>query len=214
MSLAAVLTVFARRRGLKCYPLESISSDIYGPELASKIAFMQQDQGIERVFVDNTGGYGSSVIDSLGLFPNLDITPIVYNAKANDKRYFNKRTEMWVRMRDWIRKGGCLPKDPQLSEELMMPKLIFHGGVFRLEEKEQIKSRLGRSPDKADALAQTFADVEQPSFYADFSGATAGSQGMSDEEFVEQWNRRNKSNYVSDQSHIDKYYRPSPNYKA
>lgn len=207
-------TVFARRRGLKCYPLESISSDIYGPELASKIAFLQQDQGIERVFVDNTGGYGSSVIDSLGLFPNLDITPVVYNARANDRRYFNKRTEMWVRMRDWIRKGGCLPKDPQLAEELMMPKLIFHGGVFRLEEKEQIKSRLGRSPDKADALAQTFVDVEQPSFFADFSGAAAGSQNMSDEEFVQQWHKRNSSNYVSDQSHIDKYYRPSPNYKA
>lgn len=207
-------TVFARRRGLKCYPLEQISSDVFGPELAGKIAFMQQEQNIERVFVDNTGGYGSSVIDSLQLFPNLDVTPVVYNAKAQDKRYFNKRTEMWVRMRDWVKKGGQLPNDPGLSDELMMPKLIFHGGIFRLEEKEQIKARLGRSPDKADALAQTFADVEQPSFYGDYSTPGRPQSDMSDEEFVEQWRARNRGNYVSDQSHIDKYYRPSPNYKA
>jgi hypothetical protein len=207
-------TVFARRKGLKAYPLEAISSDVYGPELAGKAAFMQQDYGVERLFVDNTGGYGSSVIDSLQLFPNLDVTPVVYNAKAQDRRHYNKRTEMWVRMRDWIRKGGCLPKDPTLAEELMMPKLNFHGGVFRLEEKEQIKSRLGRSPDKADALAQTFADVEQPSFFSDFSGSAAGSRDITDEEFVEMWNKQNRSGYLSDQSHIDKFFRPAPNYKA
>lgn len=206
-------TVFARRRGLKAYPLEAISSDVFGPELAGKIAFMQQDLGVERVFVDNTGGYGSSVIDSLGMFPHLDVTPVVYNARAQDKRYYNKRTEMWVRMRDWVKKGGQLPNDPGLAEELMMPKLMFHGGVIRLEEKEQIKARIGRSPDKADALAQTFADVEQPSFYGDFSGADAGREKMSDEEFVESWKRSQAGNYLSDQSQIDKHHRPS-NYKA
>jgi hypothetical protein len=206
-------TVFARRRGLKAYPLDAISSDIYGPELAGKIAFLQTDLGIERVFVDNTGGYGSSVIDSLALFPAIDTTPVVYNAKAQDRRYFNKRTEMWVRMRDWIKKGGQLPNDPGLAEELMMPKLIFHGGLFRLEEKEQIKARLGRSPDKADALAQTFADVESPSFFADFSSGKSTAD-MSEQEFIETWKRQSQGNYISDESQVDKFYRPSPNYRA
>jgi hypothetical protein len=211
-------TVFARRRGLKAYPLEAVGSNIFGPELAGKIAFLQQDLGVERVFVDNTGGYGSSVIDSLELFPHLDVTPVVYNAKAQDKRYFNKRTEMWVRLRDWIKKGGQLPKDPGLAEELMMPKLIFHGGVFRLEEKEQIKSRLGRSPDKADALAQTFADVEQPSFFGDFSASPDGVPRMKSDHELREWakeyERRQAGNYVSDESQIDKFFRPPPNYKA
>ena len=162
-------TVFARRRGLKGYPLEAVPSNIHGPELAGKAVFMQQDLGVERIFVDNTGGYGSSIIDSLQMFPHVDVTPVVYNSKAQDKRYFNKRTEMYMRLRDWVKKGGQLPNDPGLAEELMMPKIFFHGGVTRLEEKEQIKQRLGRSPDKADALAQTFADVEQPSFFAEFS---------------------------------------------
>jgi hypothetical protein len=207
-------TVFARRRGLKAYPLEAISSDVYGPELAGKIAFMQQDLGIERVFVDNTGGYGSSVIDSLGMFPNLDVTPVVYNARAQDKRYYNKRTEMWVRMRDWVKKGGQLPNDPGLAEELMMPRLLFQGSVFRLEEKEQIKTRLGRSPDKADALAQTFADVEQPSFYGNFETHDEGGREKPSWELMEAWHRARAGNYISDESQLDKYHRPAPNYRS
>lgn len=203
-------TVFALRRGLKAYPLDQISSTVLGPELAGKAAMMVEEQRIERIFVDNTGGFGSSVVDSLQMFPNIDITPIHYSSKAQDKRYYNKRTEMWARMRDWVRKGGCLPKDPSLAEEILMPKLIFHGGVFRLEEKEQIKARLGRSPDKADALAQTFADVDQPSFYADFSNG-----GKVYQDPLEYYRTAGQQrNYYTDESQVDKYYRPTPNYKA
>lgn len=207
-------TVFARRRGLKAYPLEAIPSNIYGPELAGKVAFLQQDVGVERVFVDNTGGYGSSVIDSLQLFPNIDVTPVVYNAKAQDARFFNKRTEMWVRLRDWVKKGGCLPNDPMLAEELTTPRLIFHAGVTRLEEKEQIKVRLGRSPDRGDALAQTFADVESASFYADFgSPRPEGAPPPPVWEIMEMDRARRQPSYLCDESQIDKYHSPG-NYKA
>jgi len=178
---------------------------------------MQRDHNVERVFVDNTGGYGSSVIDSLALLPNIDVTPVVYNAKPQDARYFNKRTEMWVRMRDWIRKGGALPSDPELTNELLMPKIYFHGGVFRLEEKEQIKKRLGRSPDRADALAQTFADVEQPSFFANYNSPMGGKKFDSYDELVHEWGRakaQTQSNYRSDDSDVDNYSGYPSNYRA
>lgn len=207
-------TVFFRRRGLKAYPYEAIGSDVYGPELAGKIAFMQQDLGIERVFVDNTGGYGSSVIDSLSLLPSVDVTPVVYNAKAQDRRYYNKRTEMWVRMRDWVKKGGCLPNDPQLLEELLMPRIFFHGGVFRLEAKEDIKKRLGRSPDRADALAQTFADVDQPSFFSTSDDPYSADANLSDAEYMEAWHRARAGNFISDESQLDKYHHRPSNYRS
>ena len=210
-------TAFARRRGLKAYPIELVGSDVFGPELAGKVALMQRDHKIERVFVDNTGGYGSSVIDSLGFMPNLDVTPVVYNAKAQDSRYFNKRTEMWVRMRDWIRKGGALPADPELTQELLMPKIYFHGGVFRLEEKEQIKKRLGRSPDRADALAQTFADVEQPSFFASYEAPLGGKKFDHYDDLVHEWHRAKAqapSNYQSHETDIDNYLSTPSNYKS
>lgn len=198
-------TALAPRRGLKAYPIEVVSSNVFGPELAGKIAFMQQEKKIERIFVDNTGGFGSSVIDSLGFFPHMDVSSVVYNGKAQDKRYYNKRTEMWVRLRDWIKKGGALPNDPGLAEELLMPKVFFVNGIFRLEEKEQIKARLGRSPDKADALAQTFADVEQPSFYANY--------GSNDIEGMVRRPRMN-SMHITDESQLDSTWQENLNFKS
>ena len=202
-------TAFARRKGLQAFPIEEEPSNILGPELAGLAMHKQDKYKIERLFVDDTGGYGSSVVDSLDMSaPMMDVTPIKYNAKAQDKRYFNKRTEMWVRMRDWVRKGGCLPKDPTLAKELTCPKVFFHGGVFRLEEKEQIKQRLGFSPDKADALAQTFADVEQESFYADYASQTGSSL---EKQRIDQRRRNNHNssgNHISDPDQLDSNYNP------
>lgn len=199
-------TAFARRRGLKAYPIEGVTSEMRGPELAGKILFIEREEKVEKIYVDDTGGYGSSVMDSLHMHPHIDVIGIKYNARAQDKkRYFNKRTEMWVRMRDWVRKGGCLPNDPDLANQLSMPKLYFHGGVLRLEEKEQIKARLGKSPDKADALAQTFADPEEPSFYADYSNNYSHVPGHP---------HNQQGKYYSDESQLDDKYENSTNYKA
>ena len=196
-------TILFRRRGLKAYAPTEVASDEDGPQVAGRVAFQTQEHKVERVFVDDTGGYGASCMDSLKMsFPNIDVVGIKYNAKAQDKRYFNKRTEMWVRMRDWIKAGGALPNDPRLAEELMMPKLSFHGGLMRLEEKEQIKKRLGRSPDRADALAQTFADPEQDSFFADYSTPDGGDPA------------RYRGGYYSGNDDIDKHYNSSSNYRA
>lgn len=198
-------TTLAPRRGLKAYPIDELSSSMTGPEIAGKVMFKANEERVERVFVDNTGGYGSSVIDCLAFSPNLDVTPVVYNSRAQDKRYFNKRTEMWIRMRDWVRKGGQLPNDPRLAEELCMPKVYWTGGVMRLEEKEQIKARIGRSPDKADALAQTFADVEAPSYYANHGDPNSPVPGHAHEQ---------QGRYYSDPEQVDERYRPNPNFKA
>ncbi len=205
-------TAMAHRKGLKAYPIDTHSSDKKGPELAGIIMLKEQKQRLERVFVDNTGGFGGAVVDSLDMAATtMDVTPIHYSSAAQDKRYFNKRTEMWVRMRDWIRKGGCLPKDADLSKELTCPKLFFHGGVFRLEEKEQIKKRLGFSPDKADALAQTFADVEQESFFASYdrAGNTIVSSMDEDQRWdLQQHIMRRQVNHVSDPDSLDSYSNP------
>ena len=205
---------FARRKGLKAYAIEVVSSSLLGPELAGICMLKQQEYKIERLFVDDTGGYGSSVIDSLDMAaPVMDVTPIKYNAKAQDKRYFNKRTEMWVRMRDWVRKGGCLPNDPILANELTTPKLFFLGGVLRLEEKEQIKSRLGYSPDRADALAQTFADVEQQSFYGNYQALPASTDPDLRTRIEEdRWNRyqseSGQSRHHADPYELDENHNP------
>ena len=198
-------TMFARRKGLIGFPMEGMSSQEDGKAVASKISLLHQRHFIERVFVDDTGGYGSSVIDFLKQFSHIDYVGIKYNARATEpKRYYNKRTEMWCRMRDWIKDGGQLPNDPKLAEELMVPKLYFFGSQMRLEAKEQIKAMLGRSPDSADAFAQTFADVEQPRYFASFYSEDGSGFRIP----------LMKGSYYSDHSQLDNSHNAPSNYKA
>lgn len=205
---------FVLRKGLKAYMPETVGSDLNGPALAGIASKMQMDHRVERIFVDDTGGFGSSVVDSLEQHPHIDVTPIKYNSRAQDPRYFNKRTEMWMRMRDWVRKGGQIPKDPGLAEELSAVRFFSRGGIIRLEEKDQVKSRLGRSPDKADALAQTFADVEQPSFFAEYGTPQVHPEQMTDEEFMRQYSGVGMNRHISDESQLDPFSYMSNNHKA
>ena len=158
-------SALVRRKGLKVYHIQTEPSSLTGPELAGVVTFIAKEKKVERVFIDNTGGYGGSVIDNLNMTTTaMAVTPVVYNASAQDReRFANKRAEMYVRMRDWIKSGGCLPKDDRLKEELLAPEIWFVGNKFQLEDKAQIKIKIGRSPDRADALAQTFCDVEEES---------------------------------------------------
>ena len=116
----------------------------------------------DATFVDATGGYGVGVIDALRQ-TNNNCIEVYFSGKATDPRYFNKRSEMWFEMAKWIRDGGALPNDPELHEELIAATYTFQGDKFRLCDKDDIKEQIGRSPDKADALALTFAFPVAPS---------------------------------------------------
>ena len=82
--------------------------------------------------------------------------------KAINPRYKNRRAEMWLTGAEAIRNCGALPPLPDMIAELTEPTYTFLNGVFQLEEKDQIKMRLGRSPDLADAFMQTFAIPDMP----------------------------------------------------
>lgn len=115
----------------------------------------------DGVFIDNTGGFGGGWIDQLQVL-NRSPVGVHFAGKAADYRYANIRAEMWFKMADWIKKGGALPNIPELIAELTTPTYSFKGDQFLMEPKEQIKKRLGRSPDYADALALTFAYPVHP----------------------------------------------------
>jgi len=76
-------------------------------------------------------------------------------------KFANMRAYLFWAVRDWLnpanKKDACLPPDDQLMEEATAIKWKFRSdGSIIIEPKEDIKSRLGRSPDKFDALANTF----------------------------------------------------------
>lgn len=153
-------TVIFPRQGLISYkPVEMRGART--PEIAARVAMAKAKWGSEIEFVDGTGGFGSGVIDSL-LQAGHSPYEIHFSGKAIDPRYFNKRAEMWFLMAAWIKRAGALPEIQDLKRELVAPTYTFQNGKFLLEPKEQIKARLGFSPDLADALALTFAMPDVP----------------------------------------------------
>lgn len=153
-------TVIFPRQGLVAFkPVEMRAARTN--EIAARLMKEKASWGSEFDMVDDTGGYGAGVIDSL-IAAGQSPLPVNFSGKSTDPRYFNKRSEMWFEMAEWVRRGGALPDIPELVKELTAPTYCIQGGKFRLEEKEQIKKRLGFSPDYADALAMTFALPDMP----------------------------------------------------
>lgn len=130
-------------------------------DIGNRVLRAKMQWGSEMEFVDDTGHWGHGVIDTMSVAGASPIG-IQFHGSPIDPRYKNKRAEMWVEMTEWIRKGGCLPNIPELVGELTTPTYTFVGGKLVLEDKDQVKERLGRSPDLADALALTFAMPDMP----------------------------------------------------
>ena len=101
-------------------------------------------------------------------FYDLPVYDINFGARSTDGHYYNKRTEMWFKLRDWIKQGGILPDDPVLLEELATPTYdVNENNLKILESKQKIKDRTGKSPDKGDSVALTFAVEITPDTYVD-----------------------------------------------
>lgn len=154
-------SVIFPRQGLMAFrPVEM--RKVRTTDIAARVMQAKNKWGSEMEFIDDTGHWGHGVIDNLfaaGFSPH----GIQFHAPALDPRYKNRRAEMWLEMGKWIKRGGCIPNIQSLVGELTTPTYTFANGKLQLEEKDQVKKRLGRSPDIADALALTFAIPDMPS---------------------------------------------------
>jgi hypothetical protein len=82
----------------------------------------------------------------------------MFGSAATEPQYFDFRTELYARLRDWL-PGGMIANDNDLKTGLCAPEkeLIGRESKEKLESKEKMKKRGIKSPDHADALAITFA---------------------------------------------------------
>ena len=158
-------TVIFPRQGLASLMPEQIRG-ARSNDIAARVMKLKNSWGSEMEFIDGTGGYGSGVVDSL-IQAGQSPMEVNFSHASFDSRFLNKRAEMWYEMAEWIKRGGVLPKMPELLGELTAPTYTFKKGKFVIEDKDQIKARLGRSPDYADALALTFALPDMPSQFVD-----------------------------------------------
>ena len=152
-------SVLYRRQGLQAYP-PVVLHGLDNMELADRIAGEMAEFRPDAVFID--AGQGQGVIDRLRHMGH-EVAEIPFGGKPlQEGRFLNRRSEMWYRMREWLKAGGCLDvsggEGMRVKSELSTPRYWYDGaGRIVLEPKDRIRERLGASPDAADALALTFA---------------------------------------------------------
>lgn len=156
-------SVIARRRGLVLYPFKKFRN-LTGIEGASITNRTWNEFGADACFIDGTGGFGFTWVDQLSNLGRTAI-PIGFGDEARDPvRFENRRAEMAFGFVEWIKAGGALPNTGPGVEELVQSLIRttygFKKGKDRLilEPKEDVKAKLGYSPDEMDAAMLTFAE--------------------------------------------------------
>lgn len=114
-------------------------------------------------------GVGSSPYDFLRQ-QGQQVTGVNVSEKAfaTDKsgrlQFFNLRSQLWWQFREQLdpanNTGICLPPDPELLSDLCAPKWELQAGKVKVESREEIVKRIGRSPDAASAII--LAQIETP----------------------------------------------------
>ncbi len=170
VSFGGDTTQLAPRYGGWFAPLVSIVGEDTkdGSLVAARIVQIRRDRC--SVVIDMGGGYGGAV--SLRLADN-GIEPIPFNGanssveRANDGsnlQFANKRAEAHWRLREALdpnQEGGsiiALPPDAELKADLAAPTWKLTPRGILVESKEDIRKRIGRSPDKGDAVVMCWSE--------------------------------------------------------
>lgn len=119
---------------------------------------------ITPIKLDVTGGLGTGPYDIL-INEGFDAIAVNSSEKAfNTEQYPNRRSELWFDLQDRVRDKRLdlsrLDKDlrRRLEKELSTPMYQIRKGRKTVEEKSEIKKRLGYSPDLADSVNLAFSN--------------------------------------------------------
>lgn len=112
-------------------------------------------------------GVGAGVVSDCRLLVGKTINIIAINSakpceddgKEKDEqakaKFFNVRAETyWTAIEELKENKWVLPNDPELIRQLCAIKYEIRNGKIKIEDKKDIKARLGRSPDRADPFVQ------------------------------------------------------------
>jgi phage terminase large subunit len=152
-------TCFIARQGRVAYSLQIMGKvdvvDVAG-RAREFINGLQATGRVGQVAVD-TVGLGAGVADILRRdFGDL-IEDVNSGIRLDDGQNYNLRARMWRDMREWLKAGASIPNDSELISDLTALQYGYRGGALLIESKDDAKKRGIKSPDRADALALTFA---------------------------------------------------------
>ena len=159
-------TVIAVRKGQKLTELK-VYSQKNTRETAGLVSAQAREHGTRKIAVDEIG-IGRGVVDSLDE-EGYSYTGVNVSERSTDPdRYHNLRAELWWNMRELLdpdKDPVALPPDDELLSELASVKYkVDARGAIQIESKEDMKKRLGHSPDRADAVVLAFSNTHHDGF--------------------------------------------------
>jgi hypothetical protein len=123
-------------------------------------------------------GIGASAYDQLKDMAGINIDPVnfgegspkVFGAPTTDRsgkfQFLNMRAYCYWKLREALDPESgeeiALPPGRDVRVELMAPRYQLTGGKIKVEPKDNIKERIGRSPDIADGIALAWYVANQP----------------------------------------------------
>lgn len=162
---------FARRHG-QWYD-EIISERLKG--MIDPIDLAARDLALMRngctVIIDMGGGYGSGVyshlknnVQGISLVPFNGADESRKSTRDGKLKFVNKRAETMWKFREALEPNlgepVALPPDPELLADLAAATWKLTPRGIQVESKVEIKKRLGRSPDKGDAVVMAWSAGE------------------------------------------------------
>ena len=138
-----------------------------GTAVAARVVMEQKDQAPIHIDVI---GVGASPYDKLKDIGVHVVGVDVRNASTETSsdgimRFYNLRSQLWWQMREMLDPESgldiALPPDTELLKDLTAPLWSFKGKEIQIEVKELTKKRIGRSPDRADAVILAMMNTQK-----------------------------------------------------
>jgi hypothetical protein len=146
-------------------PAKDIPIERAGPTAAG--AVIAHRRGDALVTIDMSGGYGTAMYGHLHA-NGVEVSAYKGSEKAIGKTrdgklgFYNTRSKAIWMMREALdpaQPGGsriALPPDPKLTADLTAPTLDMEFNGIKVESKEKVCERLGRSTDRGDAVVMAY----------------------------------------------------------
>jgi hypothetical protein len=141
-----------------------------GSDVAAMVVRVRRDNC--PVIVDVGGGWGADAVGALERngIPCVGykgLSPSIKTSREGNLKFINKRAESWWAMREELnpdQHGGsviALPPDASIRADLASARWKMTAAGIKIEDKDEIRKRLGRSPDDGDAIVMALEPGRQ-----------------------------------------------------
>lgn len=164
-------TVIANRHGMWFdHPTVHPGSEcVDGSTIAGFIVAKRRDQAVVHIDLFGVGAqpYGHLMGMNVQVIGCNVGDPAHGVAAHGHVKFRNWRSELWWRMREALdpdaNTGICLPPNRQLLADLCTPKWSLMGNSIKVEGREEIMKKLGKSPDFGSAYILALIDTPKHS---------------------------------------------------